>query len=181
MTLVCERAVIDPDDHRSSELSIEPMSPAMADRLDRFHERLSPGTVRRRFFSAHPHLTPDELRRFTDVDHLDREALVAIDADGELAGVARFDRLAPHATTAEVAFVVADDWQHHGLGSRLFALLADRARSLGVERFVAETLIENRAMRAVFWHCGHPVAEKFEGGVASVTIDLCSTTETNRR
>src|SRR5262249_17934604 len=87
-----------------------PMAPSVAPALDRFHEGLSPATTRNRFFAVHPHLTEAELARFTTVDHVERDALVAIDGAGDVVAVARFDRLAPASPTAEVAFVVADRW-----------------------------------------------------------------------
>ena len=42
-------------------------------------------TTRLRFFILHPHLTPDEVERFTHVDHHDREALVALDGPDVIA------------------------------------------------------------------------------------------------
>ena len=64
-----------------------------------------------RFFAIHPHLSDKEVKRFTTVDHHDREALVAL-VDDELIGVARYDR-APDAREAEVAFVVSRRLARH--------------------------------------------------------------------
>jgi RimJ/RimL family protein N-acetyltransferase len=153
-------------------LQVVPMSADLAAALVRFHDALSTASTRSRFFAVHPHLSADEVTRFTTVDHQQREALVALDADGEIIAVARFDVLAGELPTAEAAFVVADAWQHHGVGSALFTRLVVRARELGVERLVAETLAENRAMRAVFRHAGHRVEERLVGGVVAVTIEL---------
>src|SRR3954449_6716180 len=127
-----------------STVELLAMRPEDAPRLVRFHHTLSPETIYLRFFSFHPELSAAELTRFTSVDHHEREAVVAV-AGGEIVGVARFDRLAD-ATAAEVAFVVADGWQGRGLGSALFRHLLQRARELGVTRFVAETLPHNRRM-----------------------------------
>ena len=148
------------------------MAPGFAARLDRFHEALSPSTVRRRFLSVHPHLSAEELRRFTDVDHQDREALVVVDGAEEIVAVGRFDRLSTGSSTAEVAFVVADAWQHHGIGRILFVRLAACARARGIDRLIADTAAENRAMRTLFRHSGYPVVETVAGGIAHVTIDL---------
>jgi RimJ/RimL family protein N-acetyltransferase len=153
-------------------LRVIPMSPMLAPALDRFHEGLTPATTRNRFFSLHPHLSPAELARFTSVDHETREALVAVDAAGDIVGVARLDRLANGSTTAEIAFVVADRWQHHGVGAALFDLLATRARELGVTRFVADTLAGNHSMRAVFRQAGLAYRESLDGGVVRVIIEL---------
>jgi len=151
------------------------MSPELAPALDRFHEGLTPATTRNRFFSLHPHLSPAELKRFTSVDHEDRDALVVLDADAEIVAVARFDRLGHGSTTAEVAFVVADRWQHHGVGGAVFALLAERAREVGLTRFVADTLASNQAMRAVFRNAGLAHKESLDRGVVRVTIELAPT------
>ena len=151
---------------------VAPISPALAPALVRFHESLSPATTRNRFFAVHPHLSIDEVTRFTTVDHLEREALVALDGDGEIIAVARFDVLPGPARAAEVAFVVADTWQHRGVGSALFARLAARAREVGVRQLVAETLPGNRAMRTVFLHAGLPCVERVADGVVTVSLQL---------
>jgi GNAT superfamily N-acetyltransferase len=161
-----------PDQLDRLGLLVVPMSPQMAPALDRFHERLTPATIRNRFFGPHPHLTADELARFTSVDHVDQDALVALDGDGEIVAVARFIRLGHGSTRAEVAFVVADPWQRKGVGGALFARLAARAREVGVKRFVADTLTSNRGMRTVFRQAGLAYRESERHGVVQVTIDL---------
>jgi GNAT superfamily N-acetyltransferase len=153
-----------------SVVTLVPMGPADAERLVRFHSGLSPETVYRRFFSFHPELSADELYRFTHVDHRDREAIVASDGT-EIVAVARFDREEDR-TVAEVAFVVADPWQGRGLGSLLFGRLADRARKVGVTRFVADTLPENSRMLAVFHHAGVPCRSSHSDGVVHLELLL---------
>jgi GNAT superfamily N-acetyltransferase len=153
-----------------STVSLVPMEPGDQARLLRFHHRLSPETIRRRFFSVHPELSPTELHRFTHVDHVDREAFVAVH-EGEIVAVARFDRIGG-GTDAEAAFVVADSWQGRGLGGALLDRLIGRARQLGIERFVAETLVDNRRMLGVFRHAGLPITERIYDGVVEVIIEL---------
>jgi len=156
-------------------LRVVPMVPGLAPALVRFHESLSPATTRSRFFAVHPHLSADEVARFTAVDHLRREALVVLGRDDEIVAVGRFDVLPGATRAAEVAFVVADAWQHRGIGSALFARLVARARQVGVEELRAETLAGNRAMRAVFRRSGHAVTEQVADGVVAVTITLSPT------
>jgi GNAT superfamily N-acetyltransferase len=156
-----------------SAVDIEPMCAGDAARLDHFHHALSTETIRLRFFGVHPDLSDQELHRFTHVDHVNREALVAVDR-GEIVGVARFDRLRDSGDEAEVAFVVADAWQGRGLGTVLFERLAARARELGIGRFVADTLFLNRRMLAVFRATGLPHAERIEGSVVHVVLELDS-------
>ena len=149
---------------------IRPISPSDGDALVHFHEALTIETTRLRFFTLHPHLTPKEVERFVDVDHHDREALVALHGP-DIIAVGRFDRL-PGTDEAEVAFVVADGWQGHGAGTHLLEQLAHRARTEGVTRFVADTLYENRRMRGVFRHSGLMVESETQAGVVHVVLDL---------
>jgi GNAT superfamily N-acetyltransferase len=153
-------------------VALHPMGPADADALQRFHGTLSQETTYLRFFSVHPELSLDEVTRFTNVDHVKREAIVAV-VDDQLVAVARFDRLTG-TQDAEVAFVVADHLQGRGLGSHLFGRLVDRAREVGIERFVAETLAHNGKMLHVFRHSGLPTTTTYDDAVAHVTIDLAA-------
>ena len=133
----------------------DPSGPTTPNRLVEFHNHLSPRSCYLRFFNFHPTLSPKEVERFTCVDYFDRLALVA-EVDGTLIAVARFDRH-EGTTEAEVAFVVADDYQHHGIGSLLLDELLSAARERGITTFLADTLLENHAMLDVFLHAGFDV------------------------
>jgi GNAT superfamily N-acetyltransferase len=152
---------------------LRPIRPDDDYRLVDFHENLSDRSCYLRFFSLHPHLSAKEVERFTHVDYVDRLALVA-ELDGRLIGVGRYDR---HAGTdeAEVAFVVADDYQHHGIGSLLLDELAAAARDRGIAIFLADTLEENRTMMGVFVHSGFPVTHHCEYGTESVRFPIAPT------
>ena len=83
-----------------------------------------------------------------DPDWLERGALmgtVTVEGAGSGPWHSRTARPAPHATAAEVAFAVADDFQGRGIGTRLLEQLAARAGGAGVERFVAEVLAHTGA------------------------------------
>lgn len=150
--------------------SIRPIRQDDAAALVAFHNHLSAETVYRRFFGIHPHLSPSEVERFTQVDYRDRLALVA-EIDGQLAAVARYDRR-PGTDGAEVAFVVADAYQRRGLGTFLLDRLAVAARDRGVRFFQAETLERNQLMREVFRHAGFPCEERDVNGVIEVRFPI---------
>ena len=151
-------------------IGIRPISPSDGEALVQFHEGLTNETTRLRFFVLHPHLMPKEVEHFTNVDHRGREALVALDGP-DIIGVGRFERL-PGTDDAEVAFVVAEDWQGHGVGTHLIKQLARRARTEGVTRFLADTLGENYRMRDVFRHSGLMASSQTEAGVVHVVLNL---------
>jgi RimJ/RimL family protein N-acetyltransferase len=152
------------------KIVIRPIHEHDDERLVAFHESLSPETQRLRFFSQHPHLSTPEVTRFVNVDGIDRVALVAV-ADDDIVAVARFDRTASP-DEAEVAFVVRDDMQGHGIASDLLRRLSVAARQAGITRFVAETLPENRRMLHVFHGFSPGVMTEFRQGVVHVTIPL---------
>jgi len=151
-------------------VTTRPISTSDDERLTRFHESLSSETTRLRFFAVHPHLSRRETARFTDVDHVHREAWVALVHD-EIIGVGRYERLT-NPLDAEVAFVVADRWQGLGVGPILLRQLTDSARAVGIRRLVAETLAENRRMLDMFAHSGLPIARSMVQGVVTVTMTL---------
>jgi GNAT superfamily N-acetyltransferase len=157
---------------------LRPIRPDDAERLVEFHNHLSPHSCYLRFFSFHPTLSPKEVERFTCVDYFDRLALVA-EVDGTLIAVARFDR---HEGTreAEVAFVVADDYQHHGIGSLLLDELVLAARERDITTFLADTLSENHAMLGVFLHAGFEVQSDTKYGTVYLRFDI-RPTESYRR
>ncbi len=161
-------------------LRLRPIRPNDMVSLDTFHHRLSQESVYRRYFGLHPELSNDELRHLTQVDYVDRLALVVED-DNDLVAVGRYDRY-PGTSDAEVAFVVRDDYQHLGLGSYLLHRLAQAARARGLTRFCAETLATNQGMMAVFLHSGFHVTTSSSSGEISVRFLLdpdCDATDSS--
>jgi acetyl coenzyme A synthetase (ADP forming)-like protein len=150
--------------------TIRPVVPADGERIRALHASLSDETIYFRFFTFHRTLSEAELARFAGVDYLDRLALVAF-VDGELVGVARYDRPPGH-DEAEVAFTVRDDQQGRGLGTIMLEHLASAARGRGIRRFVADTLSENSRMLGVFRGAGFAERAAFEAGVVRVTMEL---------
>src|SRR5260221_3463071 len=109
--------------------------------LRRLFFRLSPTTLYRRFHS--PIVRPEQAHpeRLLDVDHHDREAVVAV-VDGEIVGVARYARW-KGTSRADLAVVVADDWQRQGLATRMLSALEVLARAAGIQSFTATVQGDN--------------------------------------
>ncbi|HXZ62918.1 MAG TPA: GNAT family N-acetyltransferase [Acidimicrobiales bacterium] len=147
--------------------------PDDADALVEFHQQLSPHSVYMRFFTYHPTLSEAEVTRFTTVDYQDRLALVVTLGD-RLVAVGRFDRPS-RGKEAEVAFIVADEHQHHGLGSLLLDELAEAGRARGVETFKADTLAENVAMLDTFRHAGYPITSGVDYGTVTLRFPIALT------
>jgi len=150
---------------------VRPIEPGDRDGLRRAFDGLGPESRYRRFFSPVDHLTDSQLDFFTQVDHHDHEALVAVD-DGEIRGVARYVRPAPGSPRAEVAVVVTDDWQGRGLGTELLDRLSRRARTDGVHTFTAAALSDNRAIIDLLGGLGSTVKRQAGGGQVELEIEL---------
>ena len=154
-----------------STVHIRPITGEDGDRLLAFHSTLSAESIHLRYFSAHAHLQPDEVYRFTHVDGRDRMALIATVRD-EIIGVARYDRSDSRPEEAEVAFVVADAYQGRGVATLLLELLAAHARTQGITCFQAETLWQNTAMQNVFRNAGFDVQTSYDHGVVDVRMQI---------
>ncbi len=158
---------------------VRQIEPSDADRLQAFHQALSPQSRQRRYFTPMPRLSDTMLDRFVQVDHVDREALV-VEAGDLIVGLGQYERLSTHPTDAEVAFAVADEYQGHGIGTLLLEHLASLARRNDIERFVAETLGTNSAMLKVFTRAGYSVHRRFNDGVYEIDFPIAPTTESER-
>jgi len=108
-----------------------------------------------------------------DPDWVERGALAGWLGD-RVVGIANYVRLRDPAV-AEAAFLVADEEQGRGIGTRLLEQLAARAAETGITRFVAEVLAENRQMLSVFTGAGFDVVRELEHGEVEVSFPIAST------
>jgi RimJ/RimL family protein N-acetyltransferase len=141
-----------------SEVLVRAVHSADAPLLADGFARLSAESRKLRFLSDKKHLSEEEVRYFTDVDHHDHEAIGAQDeVSGRGVGVARYIRDADDPEVAEIAVTVVDDWQRRGLGSLLLTRLIGRAREEGIRRFIALVAADNEAMASLLANVGAEV------------------------
>jgi acetyl coenzyme A synthetase (ADP forming)-like protein len=121
-----------------------------------------------------PTVGPPLVEPFLDPDWLERGALVGTlaGADGEeIVALANFARLRDPAS-AEVAFTVADEHQGRGIGTRMLEQLAERAATVGIERFVATVMGDNARMMGVFEDAGFGVTRELDRGTFEVAFPI---------
>jgi GNAT superfamily N-acetyltransferase len=123
------------------EVLIRPVSPGDQDELREMLSRLSRETIHKRFHLPMPYIPEWMLAYLTDVDHYDKESLVALVGD-EIVGHTMYAR--QEACEAEMAIVVEDRWQSRGIGRLLLSRLAEEAGQRGIESFTGTVLGENR-------------------------------------
>jgi GNAT superfamily N-acetyltransferase len=151
-------------------VTLRPIRDDDVDRLRRLFFRLSPETVYLRFFQAVRAPSEKLLHHLAEVDHDRRQAVVAVDGD-EIVGVARYDRGAD-AEHAEVAVLVEDAWQGHGLGTVLLRRLGVEALEHGFVSFTATVLGDNRRALVLAHHMSPAAHSHIDHGEWYLDIPL---------
>jgi GNAT superfamily N-acetyltransferase len=152
-----------------TDLLVRPILVSDGDGIERMFRRLSRKSIYFRFFSPIARIPPTMLARLTDVDHLRRDALVALEGD-EIVAVARYDAARNDngedvaTRDAEIAVTVVDAWQRRGLGHRLLQRLEELAERRGYDAFVARMLPDNRAALELVHKLDPDVDVRFAGG-----------------
>ena len=151
------------------------------DALVRFFADLSDQSLYRRFH-GHPMVDARLVASDLDPDWVERGALIGAvaTADGErvvtLAGYVRLR----DPNGAEVAFAVADEYQHRGIGTRLLEQLAALAAAQGIERFLARCSRTTGRCSRVFEAAGFEVTRDAAGGEVEVTFPIAPTERLSR-
>lgn len=159
--------------------TVRVMRPDDRDRLVAAFAKLDRESVYTRFFSYRRELPQGPLERIAQIDFARLAALVVTldEGGGEtIIGSATYVATdsADGARAAEVAFTVEEDFQGQGLAGRLLGDLAAIAGRHGFVRLVAEVLVRNAAMLAVFERSGLPLSTRREGEVLHVSLALVS-------
>ena len=151
---------------------LRPIKPSDAERLIAFYDRVSPESKYLRFFAPYPRLSERDVKRFTQVDYVDRVAFI-VTLGEEMIAVGRYDRI--DRSQAEVAFLIEDAHHGRGIAQLLLEHLAQAARERGITGFVAEVLPQNRAMAQVFADAGYRMRKGIEDGVLAVEFPILPT------
>jgi acetyltransferase len=153
-----------------TEVVIRPIRPEDEPLMVWFHQTLSERSVYLRYFQQlqlAQRVSHERLTRICFVDYNREMALVAEKQNGrngqpEIIAVGRLSKL--HlAEEGEVAFLVSDQYQHHGVGTELLQRLIQVGRDEKLRRILAYMLPENRAMQRVCEKLGfrlRPVPEE---------------------
>jgi RimJ/RimL family protein N-acetyltransferase len=158
-------------------VTIRAVRPDDRERLAKAFASLDRESVYTRFFAYKSELSAAELARIDAMDFVHEVMLVATvcPAGHEVVIAAAHYVEQPStvgARSAELAFVVEEDYQGLGLAGRMLSHLIAIARQAGIGRLVAEVLPGNRPMLAVFARTGLPLRQQRGDGVVHVTMEL---------
>ena len=143
-----------------SRITIRPTLPQDLELQREFFRSLSTEGRYRRFMVPLNELPEVVAQRFINIDYRSHVALLAeVFDDGReiMIGEARYVLDEHDPATSEFALAVADDWQGRGIGRVLLARLEREAAASGIRRMLADTLYDNKAMRALAASSGYTV------------------------
>jgi acyl-CoA hydrolase/GNAT superfamily N-acetyltransferase len=145
---------------RPVKISDEPL-------LKDFFYSLSDDSMYRRFMSHRKDMPHERLQEFTPIDYTKQMVILAmlqLEEKEIVVGLGQYG-IAESTHTAEVAFVVRDEYQNMGIGQVLLTYLTLLARRAGLLGFTAEVLADNIAMLQLFESMGFDTQKRHEAGV----------------
>jgi acetyltransferase len=157
---------------------IRPIRPEDEPLMVEFHQKLSERTVYLRYFQPlklSQRVAHERLRRICFTDY-DREMVLLGEHKGnaetpEVVAVGRLSKL-HRRDEAELAVLIHDRFQHHGIGTELFRRLIAIARNENLRRLHSTILAENREMRAICQKLGFRMQADVEDGTVRAQLDL---------
>jgi GNAT superfamily N-acetyltransferase len=154
-----------------TDLRMRPYGVDDRDRLRRMSALLSPQSLYSRFFAGTPQIPEMYVRALHAIDHWDHDALIAM-IDDEIIGVAEYVRDREDPQRAEIAVMVADSWQRHGVGGCLVRYLSRLAERRGITEFSADVMLGNATALAAV-KAGWPAARpRRDQGAARFLLPL---------
>jgi ribosomal protein S18 acetylase RimI-like enzyme len=150
---------------RGPALLVRPLRRGDARTVMAVFERLGEESRRTRFNGPKPCLRMSELRQLAAID-ANHHALVAyVEGDPQPVAIARLVR---DGSSAEIAFAVADAYQHRGIGSALAGELVSDARAAGITEITALASSDNPAAVALLRRIAQVRDIKLEGPELSI-------------
>jgi ribosomal protein S18 acetylase RimI-like enzyme len=150
---------------RGPALLVRPLRRGDARTVMAVFERLGDESRRTRFNGPKPCLRMSELRQLAAID-ANHHALVAyVEGDPQPIAIARLVR---DGSSAEIAFAVADAYQHRGIGSALAGELVADARAAGITEITALASSDNPAAVALLRRIAQVRDIKLEGPELSI-------------
>lgn len=157
-----------------TQLNFRPIHPTDEPRMRDLFYKLSAATIYYRFMSHSKRVSRQQIQDFVYIDHRNDVTIVGTlpEAYGEEIIAVGSYYLDSKTNLAEVAFVVSDQWQNHGIGTFLLKHLMRVARRNGIRGFTAEVLTENKPMQAVINKSNYKIQSKLNGNVYSYEMDF---------
>lgn len=150
--------------------TVRELRAADAPLVQQFVRALSPRSRRSRFFGPVRELSPVQLERMTRFDGSTGLGLAAVIGGDVIVAIAQHAVCDPQA--AELAVVVADDWQRQGMGERLVRMLLAHAARTGIAAMHGFVAVANQPMLALASKLGFAFEEDADPGLVRIEKPL---------
>jgi acyl-CoA hydrolase/RimJ/RimL family protein N-acetyltransferase len=158
-----------------TEIFFRPVKPNDEHELSEMLYSLSEKSVQTRYMTHTVTFSHKDVQQLTNINYQQDIAIVGIvpgpSGDESIVAMAQYF-LDPKTQSAEVAFVVHDEWQQKGMGTYLLDYICKIAKQRGVKRFFAKVMPSNKPMLAIFHNSGYKVNTTFDGEVYNISYDL---------
>lgn len=142
--------------------------------LKDFFYSLSSDCMYHRFISTRTDMPHERLQKFVVIDYTKEMVILAVVQKGgkeEITGMGQYF-IDDNTHTAEVAFVVRDEYQKQGIGAELLTCLTYLARRKGLHGFSASVLMDNKPMLVLFERMGFVIEQIPEAGVYELKMSF---------
>jgi acyl-CoA hydrolase/GNAT superfamily N-acetyltransferase len=142
--------------------------------LKDFFYSLSSDSLYRRFISTRTDMHHERLQPFVVIDYTQEMVILAVrqyEEKEQIVGMAQYT-IDQNTHTAEVAFVVRDDYQGKGVGAELLTYVTYLAKKSGLLGFTAAVLMENRQMLQLFEKMGFNIEKRAEAGIYELKMSF---------
>jgi acetyltransferase len=146
-------------------MTLRPIRAEDADMLMSFVQGLSYGARYFRFGHGGIDFSEDEILRVCTPDPQECIHLLVLGFEGESEKIVGSGRVVfeVDGKICELALVVNDSWQRHGVGGRLLVALIESARRRGYTEMRAHVLATNRTMIDFLHHRGFGISDSPDG------------------
>lgn len=155
-----------------AEVRFRPIRPSDEEDMRRLFYRFSDEAVYYRYFSTLQAMPHTRMQTYVNVDWSQVMSIVGVigsPGEGVIIAEARY-LLDPDGQWAELAFVVDESYQRHGISTYLFQLLVQLARERSLKGFWADVLSTNTAMIKIFRNSGMKIVMTAAEGICHVRI-----------
>jgi RimJ/RimL family protein N-acetyltransferase len=149
------------------EIFLRPVKMSDEPLIKEFFYDLSDKSMYRRFLSVRKDMPHERLQEFVILNYMKELVILATiggESDEKIVGVSQYG-IDENTHTAEVAFVVRDDYQSKGIGQELLKYITYLAKKNGLLGFTAEVLVENTPMLKLFEKMGFIIEKRSSSGV----------------
>jgi len=155
------------------------IKPSDEEQMRRLFYRFSDKAIYYRYFSPIKTMPHAKMQAYVNVDYRDVISVVGVVGEAGNQTLIAEARIAkyPNNPFFDIAFVVDEDYQGHGIATFLFQMLTQLAKERGAVKMTADVLSSNRAMIKVFEKGEYPLNAKLEGGAYELSIDLTKATK----